>query len=81
MPKKNMSYDNILFMNSNGAFDPNSAAYQIAIDTLSYIRSVVIQQKFYEIPFADFVPIDVGEGAFGSEIVQNMEFMIFMRVM
>jgi hypothetical protein len=61
-------------LNSNGAIDPSSAGYQYVIDTLSFIRSKVIEQKFYEIPIAEYVPVEVGEAAFGSEVVQNLTF-------
>lgn len=62
-------------LNAAGDIDPASAGFQYAIDTLSYIRSSVIEQKFYEIPFSDFIPVDVGEGAYSDEVVQNLTFM------
>lgn len=61
--------------NAAGDIDPASAGFQYAIDTLSYIRSQIINQKFYEIAIADYMPVDVGEGAWGDEIVQNLAFM------
>jgi hypothetical protein len=64
-----------LFCNSNGAIDPTAAGYQVLIDTLSYIRSEVIEQSFYEIPIADYMPVDIGEAAWGSEIVQNVSIL------
>ena len=76
MNSKSRGLIDSMLLNANGAFDTNSAAYQFVIDTLSYIRSTIIEQKFYKIPFADFVPVDVGEGAFGSEIIQNMSFQV-----
>ena len=36
-------------LNANGAIDPATAGYQYAIDTLSEIKSQVIEQKFYKI--------------------------------
>ena len=62
-------------LNSNGDIDPGSTGYQYIIDTLSFIRSKVIEQKFYEIPIADYVPVDVGEAAWSEEIIQNISFM------
>ena len=62
-------------LNAAGDIDPSSSGFQYAIDTLSYIRSQIIKQKFYEIPIADYLPVDVGEGAFSDEIVQNLQFM------
>jgi hypothetical protein len=61
-------------LNANGDIDASSSGYEYLISTLSYIRSKIVEQKFYEIPFADFIPIDVGEGAWMEEIVQNLTF-------
>lgn len=60
--------------NANGDIDQSSYGYQIAIDTLTYLRKEVIGQKFYEVPPADFIPISVGEGAFAQNILQNFTF-------
>lgn len=60
--------------NANGDIDPSSAGFQYLIDTLTYIRAGVIEQKFYEIPIADYLPLDVGEGAWMDTIVQNLTF-------
>jgi hypothetical protein len=60
--------------NSSGDIDISSAGFQYAIDTMSYIRSQVIKQIFYEISIADYLPVDVGEAAWKSEVVQNLEF-------
>lgn len=61
-------------LNTNGDIDPSGAGFQYIITTMSYIRSKVIEQKFYEIPVADFMPVDVGEGAWMEDIVQNITF-------
>ena len=61
-------------LNASGDIDINSAGFQYAIDTMSYIRSEVIKQIFYEVSIADYVPMDVGEAAWKSEIVQNLEY-------
>jgi len=58
--------------NSTGIFSPSEAGYQYAIDTLSYLRAEVIEQKFYEVPIAEYFDVDVGQAAYASEIVQNM---------
>ena len=60
--------------NSNGDIDVNSTGFKYVISTLSYIRSKIIEQKFFEVDIADFLPVDVGEAAFSDEIVQNTEF-------
>jgi hypothetical protein len=61
--------------NSNGNIDPTSAGFQYIIETLSYIRSQVIKQKFYEVDIASYVPVDVGEAGWSDEIVQNLTFL------
>jgi hypothetical protein len=60
--------------NSNGDVDVNSTGFKYVISTLSYIRSKIIEQKFFEVDIADYVPVDVGEAAFSDEIIQNTEF-------
>lgn len=62
--------------NANGDIDPNSTGYQYVIDTLSYIRDRVIEQKFYEVLPADYMPVDVGEAAWSDEIIQNKSYLI-----
>ena len=61
-------------LNANGDIDTTGAGYQYIIDTLTYIRSRIVEQKFYEIPIADYMPVDVGEGAWMESIVQNLTF-------
>jgi hypothetical protein len=70
-----MSKINGQLLNSTGIFSPSDAGYQYAIDTLSYLRAEIIEQKFYEVPIADYFTVDVGQGAYSSEMVQNMSFM------
>lgn len=60
------------FVNSGGAIDTTSLGYRIAIDTLTAIRRDVVEQKFFKIPFADYVPVVVGEGAFAQSILTNL---------
>ncbi len=71
---KNINILGKAFFNSNGDIDPNSAGYKYIISTLSYIRSQIITQKFFEIDIPEYVPVDVGEAGFMDEIVQNGEF-------
>jgi len=61
-------------LNASGDIDPSASGYQYLIDTLSYIRSTVVEQKFYEIAIADYIPMDVGEAGWMDEIVQNLTF-------
>jgi len=60
--------------NANGAIDVNSAGYEYVIKTTSEIRSRIVEQKFYKVAPADFMPVDVGEAAWKSEIVQNITY-------
>jgi len=60
--------------NANGDIDPTSSGFKYIIDTLSYIRANVIEQKFYEVDISKYLPMDVGEAAWMEEIVQNLTF-------
>lgn len=72
--KPKMTIEGMLLTNANGDIDTSGLGYQYLIDTLSYIRSEIIEQKFYKIAPADFMPVDVGEAAWSDEIVQNLTF-------
>jgi hypothetical protein len=60
--------------NSAGDVDITSSGFKFLIDSMSYIRAKVIKQIFFEIMPGDYMPVDVGEAAWKSEIVQNLEF-------
>lgn len=62
------------FMNANGGIDSASQGYQYVIQTTSQIVADVIEQEFYEIPFGDYVPLDIGTGAFMEFIVKNVSY-------
>ncbi len=59
---------------SNGAVDPSSLGYQYTIQTTTLIRAKVIDQKFYEFPWTQYVPTAVGEGAYMEDIKTNLVF-------
>jgi len=59
-------------MNANGDIDTSTLGYQIAIDTLTFIKKQITEQKFYQVAVADYVPIAVGDGAFAQNILTNM---------
>lgn len=63
-----------LLTNQNGDIDTSGLGYQYMIDTLSEIRSEVIEQKFYRVAPADYMPVDVGFGAWNDEVIQNLTF-------
>lgn len=60
--------------NSNGDISSNTLGYQYAIQTTQQIRPQVIQQKFYEVAPADFVPIVIGQGAWMEGIITNLQY-------
>ncbi len=59
--------------NANGDIDPSTLGYQIALDTLTYIRKRVVEQKFYQVAPAKYIPMLVGEGAFSQSILTNLQ--------
>lgn len=69
-----MSINGMRLTNANGAIDVNSTGYEYVIKTTSEIRARIIEQKFYKVAAADYLPMDVGEGAWKSEIVQNITY-------
>lgn len=69
-----MTIQGRMLTNANGDIDTSGIGYQYLIDTLSQIRTETVEQKFYRIAPADFFPVDVGYGAWGDEIVQNLTF-------
>lgn len=52
----------------------NALGYEIPITTLTTISKKISEQKFYEVPFADYVPVKVGEGAWSSNLVTYRSF-------
>ena len=69
-----MTVQGKLLTNANGDIDTGGLGYDYMIRTLSEIRSEVVEQKFYRVAPADYMPVDVGEGAWSDEIVQNLTF-------
>ena len=52
----------------------NDLGFEIDITTLTTISKKITEQKFYQIPFADYLPVRVGEGAFSSNLVTYRSF-------
>ncbi len=63
-----------LLTNANGDIDTTLGGYDYNIDTLSEIAKETIEQKHYTVPFADYIPVDVGVAANMDEIVRNLTF-------
>lgn len=74
MLQPHMTIGGRVLTNANGDINTSGVGYQYLIDTLSEIRSEVVEQKFYKVAPADFFPVDVGFGAWMDEIVQNLTF-------
>jgi hypothetical protein len=60
--------------NASGDIDPAGIGYDYAIRTTTFIRSKVIQQKFYKIAPADFMTVEVGNGAWMEKITQPLQY-------
>ena len=66
------SLSGLTVRNSTGDIDQTTLGYQIAIDTLTFIKKQITEQKFYEVAPADYIPISVGDGAFSDKILTNL---------
>ena len=66
------SLSGLTIRNATGDINEQSLGYQIAIDTLTFIKKQITEQKFYEVAPADYVPIAVGDGAFSQNILTNL---------
>lgn len=62
--------------NANGDVSTSSLGYQYTIQTTTAIRAQVIKQKFYEIPFADYIPVVPGTGAWMEDIKTNLVYQL-----
>lgn len=58
--------------NATGDIDQSSLGFQITIDTLTFLKKQITEQKFYEVAPADYIPISVGDGAFSQSILTNL---------
>lgn len=52
----------------------NSLGYEVNITTLTTIIKKISEQKFFEIPPADYLPVRVGEGAWSSNLTTYRSF-------
>lgn len=52
----------------------NALAYEIDITSLTQLIKSVTEQKFYEINFAEYLPVVVGEGAWSQQLVKYRSF-------
>jgi len=54
----------------------NALGYEINITTLTTIMKKITEQKFFEVPPADYIPLRVGEGAWSSNLVTYRSFQL-----
>lgn len=54
----------------------NSLGYEINITTLFAISKRVVEQKFFTIPPADYMPVRVGNGAWSTELLTYRDFSL-----
>lgn len=66
------SFRGLELKNANGDISTESLAYQYATDRLTYIRSKMVEQTFYEVLPSDFFDVIPGEGAFSQNIITNV---------
>lgn len=52
----------------------NALGYEIDITSLTQLIKSVTEQKFYEVNFADYLPVVVGEGAWSAQLVKYRSF-------
>ena len=52
----------------------NALGFEIPITTLTEIKRKITEQKFYEVPIADYIPLVVGEGAFSTNLLAYTAF-------
>jgi hypothetical protein len=54
----------------------NALGYEIPITSLTTIVKKISEQKFYNVPFADFVPVVVGEGAWTQFLTTYLSYQL-----
>ncbi len=52
----------------------NAVGYEVNVTTLTQIIKKVSTQKYFEIPFAEYLPVRVGEGAWASNLLTYRSF-------
>ncbi|MDR2675905.1 MAG: DUF2184 domain-containing protein [Opitutaceae bacterium] len=68
------SYLTSIRNNSTGDIESKAAGVQIILDTLTYIKRRMVEQKFFEVPVADYLPLVVGEGAFAESLLHTLAY-------
>jgi len=63
-----------IFMARNIKRVSNALGYQVDITTLTTVLKSITEQKFYTIPFATYLPVKVGEGAWSNFLLNYRSF-------
>jgi hypothetical protein len=74
VPEAVRSTQGLSLFNASGDIAEASLGFKYAIDTMSFIKSEITEQKFYTIPFADYIPTSVGRGSWADAIFTNVSF-------
>lgn len=54
----------------------NSLGYEVPITTLTAINKRITEQKFFQIPPADYMPVKMGENAWSQEILTYRDYAV-----
>jgi hypothetical protein len=54
----------------------NALGFEVSTTSLTTMIAAVSEQKFYQIPFAEYVPVQAGEGAWSSNLVTFRSYEI-----
>ena len=68
------STQGLSLFNASGDVSDQSTGFKSAIDTMTFIKSEITTQKFYKVPFADYMPVAVGRGNWSDQIFTNVSF-------
>jgi hypothetical protein len=73
-PVEVKSIQGLSLFNAAGDVSDQSTGFKYAIDTLSFIKAEITEQKFYKVNFADYMPVSVGRGNYSDDIWTNTSF-------
>lgn len=73
LSKRELYHANYMQRQVNERFG-NDLGYEVSITTLTTITKKISEQKFYEIPFAEYLPVRVGEGMWSTQLTTYRSF-------
>ncbi len=68
------STQGLSLFNASGDINDQSTGFKYSIDTMAFIKAEITEQKFYTVPFADYIPTAVGRGNWSDQIFTNVSF-------